>query len=166
MEVGGNRNNCKDRNEASKRTSQGSLPSGSHGLCPQLYRHQGELLRTSQTKRKNRAFLRLAEANKSQESNTFPWTPPGLSTGEGLGQQQEEGGQGVLQRPTCERVPSGTHSGPGATLLLLCSHNPGLHALLDSANTDMIADSLSHQTPVKAYLEPQHVSGLAGLGGG
>lgn len=60
MEVGGNLNNCKDRNEASKRTSQGSLPSGSHGLRPQLYRHKGELLRTSQTKRENKNILEIS----------------------------------------------------------------------------------------------------------
>lgn len=60
MEAGGNRNNWKERNEASERTSQGSLPSGSHGLRPWLYRHEGELLKTSQTKRENKCILEIS----------------------------------------------------------------------------------------------------------
>lgn len=60
MEVGGNRNNCKERNEANERTSQRSLPSGSHGLRPQLYRHEGKLLRTSQTRRENKCILEIS----------------------------------------------------------------------------------------------------------
>lgn len=46
-EVGGNRSNWKGRDQASKRTSQGSLLPGSHGQRSHLCRHEGELLKTS-----------------------------------------------------------------------------------------------------------------------
>lgn len=63
--LGGNRNNWKERNETHMRPNQGSLPSGSHGLCPSSIATKGSL-KTSQSKRENSAFLRLVEANKSQ----------------------------------------------------------------------------------------------------
>lgn len=55
----------------------------------------------------------------------FPWTLPGLSTGEGLGQQQVEGGQGILQRPHLGEGTLWHPFWPQGPLfgLLLYSHN-------------------------------------------
>lgn len=60
IEVGGNRNPWKERDEANESTSQGASPSGSHGLRPQFYLHEGELLRTSQTKRENKCIPEIS----------------------------------------------------------------------------------------------------------
>lgn len=137
MEVGVNRTTGRRGIRPTRERARDQCPlAPTAGLRPQLYRHEGELLRTSQMKRENKCILEISCGKQEPGEPHIPMNPAWAVPRRGLGQQQKG------RRPGGAKGP---HLFKGALwhplwlqdlTLVFCSvsHGPGLPAQLGSAN--------------------------------